>query len=186
MYDDVNLSTSRLYFSLLQHLRIYEDCLLGMQEELNAWHESLQHNMAHFHVCMDKEVARQQVKLVIDFSTSQAKAVGSDIDQLLHRMRSKREEIVTLRDGVCDLATAGFGRRRLTFRTVIQRNFSARSSPSQASQRARNCSEPLRLHLHYRDGSLPAFDFCHGMFHCLFLALTLPSRYMHAWTELTL
>ncbi|KAI1629942.1 hypothetical protein EDD37DRAFT_75716 [Exophiala viscosa] len=107
LFDDLDLSTSRQYFVLLQHLRIYERWMIetseGLWEWYNQWDRDLDKLVRVFNVGPDSydlsRESQQSRELLLAWEET-AKDAQQKLEPLLQRIRSKRQDIVTLRDGL--------------------------------------------------------------------------------------
>lgn len=107
LFDDLALSTSRKYFILLQHLRIYEEWIVGTCKGLSSW-SSVRNAWLEFYIepairRMDPgvdDLSRQTEDLLTAWEGT-VRTAKHGFEPILTRIRAKRDEIVTLRDGVC-------------------------------------------------------------------------------------
>ena len=98
MFDEPNLSASKFYFTILQLLRIFEDYVHGTLKDITQFgrilHDIIKDQEFYSELSeADKESVSKSAKNLIERSEG---IWGG----LLQRMRTKQEEIKTLRDGV--------------------------------------------------------------------------------------
>ncbi|KAI1616501.1 hypothetical protein EDD36DRAFT_137179 [Exophiala viscosa] len=104
LFDDRGLSTSRRYFVLLQHLRIYEEWIVGTSDGLMVWYEVcrswLEGQNSRFEIELKKPGLSKECEGVLIAWKKLVKDSQAAFGPLLDRIRTKRQEVVTLRDGL--------------------------------------------------------------------------------------
>lgn len=99
MYDNLDLSRSRAYFALLQHLRIYRLEIENTMKHVAQCCKGNEVNL-RFDLQTSWQGTHLQIDKLLQYWRAKADIMNDELELLLDRIRQKEEEIVTLRDGV--------------------------------------------------------------------------------------
>ncbi|KAK5047236.1 hypothetical protein LTR84_006758 [Exophiala bonariae] len=102
MYDDLNLSRSKSYFTLLQHLRIYRQWAQNTRRDLEVWNQMTLERIQR--ICVEwnspwKVTDSQRNELSQDWQ-KRVDTMKVKLDHVLQRIKQKEEDIVVLREGL--------------------------------------------------------------------------------------
>ncbi len=101
LFDDVDLSRSKMYFGALQHLRLYDECIHETLQNLEKLHDNYTATISRF--ChQDQPQYRDDAKIVDDEFDQLLSKYREKFNLMRQRIKDKTEEIIGLRDGVRD------------------------------------------------------------------------------------
>jgi hypothetical protein len=99
MFDDKPFSKSKLYFDMLQLTRLFIGCIEETVRELHITHDRFIHHPNIKLATKDQNFKNDMNNLSIEW-IEQIESREPKVQILLDRLRRKKEEIESLRDGV--------------------------------------------------------------------------------------
>lgn len=96
MYDDHKLTASESYFLVNQLLRVFEEWINDLESDLQRLRQEIAEEMS--------DVVGHEARPIIESNwATLLKKASTSCSELKTRTKRKRDEIASLRDGVCTL-----------------------------------------------------------------------------------